>query len=210
MQYTAGDDAPLLGARVGAEAARHFGLGYDAESDAVTYPLRKPSGELVGVVRRPVQPGEGPKYLYPRNVDIGHCLFNYDGDGTDVVVLVEGALDAIAFWNIGVEAWAIYGSRFSEHQLLLIDRVDPTYVVTAFDNDEAGFACALRDGADLQAPLRGALALPRLLGQGRGRDRANQSEKGCGCSCISCGHVYRLRYMPRPSTVAAYLGSART
>jgi DNA primase len=139
IQYTAGELHPYWQHRVGEEAAAHFKLGYDSESDAVTYPLRKPSQELMGVVRRPLQAGDGPKYLYPRNVDVGRLLFNYDGDYAECVVLVEGALDAIAFWNVGVQAYAIYGSRFSEHQLHLIDRVDPTYVVTAFDHDEAGW-----------------------------------------------------------------------
>ena len=139
LQYTAGDVHPYWQQRVGEEAARHFALGYDAEADAVTYPLRNTTQEVMGVVRRPLQPGDGPKYRYPYGVDVGRLLFNYDGEPRECVVLVEGALDAIAFWNVGVEAYAIYGSRFSEHQLLLVDRVDPTYVVTAFDHDEAGW-----------------------------------------------------------------------
>lgn len=139
VQYTAGEVHPYWEQRVGAHAALHFKLGYDPESDAVTYPLRNMAQEVMGVVRRPLQAGDGPKYLYPRNVDVGRLLFNYDGEARDAVVLVEGAIDAMALWNVGVEAYAIYGSRFSEYQLHLVDRVDPTYVVTAFDRDDAGW-----------------------------------------------------------------------
>jgi DNA primase len=70
---------------------------------------------------------------------VGRLLFQYTPAHRDAVVLVEGALDAIALWNVGVYALAIYGSRFSAEQAHLIDRIDPTYVFTCFDLDAAGW-----------------------------------------------------------------------
>lgn len=136
-QYDAGDVHEYWLDRVGERAARHFRLGADRESGAVVYPLRDPSGGVLGVVRRPLR-GEGPKYLYPKGVDVGSLLFNYTTDARRVVVLCEGALDAIALWNVGVQAMAIYGCRLSVEQVRLVDRLDPLYVYTAYDNDEAG------------------------------------------------------------------------
>jgi DNA primase len=129
---------PYWDERVGSEAARRFRLGSDPDRNAVTYPLRRPDGAVLGVVRRNLS-DDGPKYLYPKGVDVGRLLFNYDGDRRSVVVLVEGALDAIALWNVGVTAFAIYGAVLGPEQIKLIDRVDPEVIVTAYDQDTAGW-----------------------------------------------------------------------
>jgi len=138
-RWDAGPVHPYWTARVGDDAARHFRLGADPAADAVTYPLRRTDGAVLGVVRRRLQPDGGPKYLYPKGIDVGRLLFNYSPVRRTAVVLVEGALDAIALWNVGVEAFAIYGSRLGAEQVRLIDRIDPDYVFTAFDNDDAGY-----------------------------------------------------------------------
>jgi hypothetical protein len=130
---------PYWKKRVGERAAVHFRLGYDPDTESVTYPLRGPAGVL-GVVRRALHREEGqPKYRYPRGIDVGRLLFNYSPECRRSVVLVEGALDAIALWNVGVPALAIYGSRLSVDQVALIDKIDPEVVYTAYDNDDAGF-----------------------------------------------------------------------
>lgn len=130
--------------RVGRTAATHFRLGYDPEQDAATYPLRDPSGQVLGVVRRSLREDRsGPKYLYPAGVDVGRLLFNYTPEARSVAVLVEGAVDAIACWNVGVDAFAIYGSHLSTEQARLIDRVDPGVIYTAYDNDDAGWKAYL-------------------------------------------------------------------
>jgi hypothetical protein len=138
-RWDAGPIHPYWLRRVGEDAARHFRLGFDGARDAVTYPLRGTDGSVLGVVRRSLE-GDGPKYRYPKGIDIGRLLFNFSPVRRSCVVLVEGALDAIALWNVGVEAFAVYGSRLSDHQINLIDRIDPDYVFTCFDNDDAGYS----------------------------------------------------------------------
>jgi 5S rRNA maturation endonuclease (ribonuclease M5) len=138
-RWDAGPIHPYWRDRCGDAAARHFRLGFDADRDAVTYPLRGTAGEVLGVVRRSLGSDDGPKYRYPRGIDVGKLLFNYTTDHRRVVVLVEGALDAIALWNVGIDAFAIYGSKLSPEQITLIDRIDPDYVFTAFDMDKAGW-----------------------------------------------------------------------
>src|SRR3954471_2388826 len=76
-QYDAGVIHPYWHERVGDLAARRFRLGTDPNRDAVTYPLRGPCGEVLGVVRRNLGSSEGPKYVYPRGIDVGRLLFNY-------------------------------------------------------------------------------------------------------------------------------------
>ena len=150
--------------RVGDDAARAFRLGYDAEADAVTYPLRDPCGRVLGVVRRPLG-GDGPKYKYPWGVDMGRLLFNYTPDQREVVVLCEGALDAIALWNSGVHAFAIYGSQLSVDQVNLIDRIDPTTIYTCYDADDAGRKVHLQTCQLFRHRLVSRLTWPRAWGK---------------------------------------------
>lgn len=124
--------------RFGYAAVRHFRLGYDPGRHAVTYPLRTPGGRILGVVRRRLENDGGPKYVYPTGTNVSELLFNYSADAREVVYLVEGALDAVACWEAGVEAFAIYGARISEQQLALLDRTGAVDVVCVFDQDEAG------------------------------------------------------------------------
>jgi len=142
-RWDAGEVHPYWLNRVGETAARAFRLGSDASTNTLTYPLRDPTGQVLGVVRRALG-AHGPKYLYPTGIDVGSLLFNYTPSARSAVVLVEGALDAIALWNVGVDAFAIYGSRLSPAQVKLIDRIDPEYVYTCYDRDDAGWA-AYRD-----------------------------------------------------------------
>jgi hypothetical protein len=164
-RWDAGPVHPYWTERVGEGAARCFRLGFDAERRAVTYPLRDPSGGVLGVVRRPLQGDRGPKYLYPTGVDVGRLLFNYSPDHTTQVVLVEGALDAIALWNVGVHAMAIYGSRLSEHQVKLIERIDPLEVWTCFDRDDAGWEAHKLTERSFRHRLVGRLTWPKAWGK---------------------------------------------
>jgi Toprim-like len=162
-RYDAGPVHPYWTDRVGEVAARRFRLGFDAEGGAVTYPLRDPAGQVLGVVRRSLG-GDGPKYKYPAGVDVGRLLFNYTADHREAVVLTEGALDAIALWNVGVDAFAIYGSRLSVAQVRLIDRIDPEFVYTAYDLDDAGWLAYRETERAFKHRLVTRLTWPRAWG----------------------------------------------
>jgi Toprim-like/CHC2 zinc finger len=162
-RYDAGDVHPYWTDRVGEAAAREFRLGFDPETEAVTYPLRDPQGGVLGVVRRSLG-GEGPKYLYPAGVDVGRLLFHYTPAARQAVVLTEGALDAIALWSVGIDAFAIYGSRLSAHQVHLIDRIDPEFVYTCYDLDKAGWQAHLDTERLLPHRLVSRLSWPKAWG----------------------------------------------
>jgi Toprim-like/CHC2 zinc finger len=163
-RWDAGPVHPYWHARVGTAAARHFRLGHDAESGAVTYPLRDPSGGVLGVVRRALDVQDGPKYRYPTGADIGQLLFNYTPLARAAVVLTEGAVDAVALWNVGIEAFAIYGSRLSAAQVRLIDRIDPEYVYTCYDLDQAGWTAYLETQRAFKHRLVDRLSWPKAWG----------------------------------------------
>lgn len=124
---------------------RDWRLGYDFSSHRVTYPLRDSHGGVLGVVYRKLDDSPGPKYQYPSGVRVADLLFGYHRVGPhESVALTEGALDAIALWEVGVPALAIYGSRLSDAQELLLRRLEPRWVLLAFDDDDAGHRAAER------------------------------------------------------------------
>jgi DNA primase len=137
--FDAGPVHPYWLDRFDEATARNFRLGYDVDTESVTYPLRDQQGSVLGVVRRPLVTLDR-KYNYPSGVDISRYLFNFTPGARRVIVLVEGAMDAIACAMSGIEAWAIYGSRLSKAQVALIDRADPMFIWTAFDADDAGWS----------------------------------------------------------------------
>lgn len=141
-QFDAGPIHPYWLTRFTPEACRRFRLGYDHGREKPCYPLRGTGGEVLGVVYRNLDP-VGPKYRYPSGVAIREMLFNYTPERRPTVILVEGAMDAVACWEVGHDAFAIYGASLSHAQIRLIERVAPDRVLLAFDADRAGEAAAL-------------------------------------------------------------------
>lgn len=119
---------------------REFRLGYDFEHDMVTYPLRGPSGKVLGVVRRVIDQETGPKYRYPDHAPISKTLFGYYKlrSGVDDVVVAEGALDALAMWDVDRPAVAQMGATLSNDQVVLLQRLAPRTITFAYDQDPAG------------------------------------------------------------------------
>lgn len=120
------------------EACKRFRLGYDSVKEKPVYPVRNPEGSIVGLVSRG-EPGDKPKYRYPRGVSTSMMLFNYEQIRPEsLIVVVEGAPDVIALWEAGVQAVGAFGARLYKRQIQLLSRLEPTKVVVAFDQDEAG------------------------------------------------------------------------
>ena len=138
-------------------ACERFRLGYDSCKEKSVYPLRDAKGTLLGVVYRNF-PGEKPKYRYPRGVSTSELLFGYESIATKTdLVIVEGAPDVISLWEVGIPAVGAFGARLYPQQIQLINRLEPTKVTVAFDQDEAGNIGGLQAVRDLR--MAGLLAV---------------------------------------------------
>lgn len=133
------------------DAIAHFRLGYDAVKQMPCYPLRDNHGGVLGVVYRNMDPESGRKYIYPRGVKISHYLFAGEPVHTPVVVLTEGATDAIAVWEVGVRGVASYGASLSDTQVAALLRIGPRTVLLGHDQDRAGHRAAEAAAARLGA-----------------------------------------------------------
>lgn len=149
------------------ETCQQFRLGEDPNGEWATYPLRDNQGQILGLVRRALA-GQPEKYKYPRGVDITQYLFNYHACTGDVLVLTEGATDAIAAVEVGHEAMAVYGSRASAKQKIAMRRYAPRAVILGFDADDAGDKAA----ATWEKALVGVLCVRATWHPSLGKDLA--------------------------------------
>lgn len=136
------------------------GLGQDPFTGDATFPVHTPGGKYAGVGRRRVviEEKEGQRkrqtrYLYPRNWSASRTLFGLAGryPSIPVLSLVEGAADAVACWETGTPAFAVYGSGLHLPQRELLARFNPKVILLGFDMDEAGERAVSRGFSDLSS-----------------------------------------------------------
>ena len=150
-----------------------FDLGYDPIRNHGIIPLRAYGGELVGVIRRQLEKDAHPRYLYPRGFKISEHLFgahmarNHRGE-TDIsgrLAIVEGSLDCIACWDAGIPAVALLGSRLSDVQYALLQKLGSTFMVAMTDRDEAGRKAAQSLGERFGVRMMTAQYHPSWVGK---------------------------------------------
>ena len=122
-------------------------------------PIRDVQGRVVAFTARqlPQTPDDDPareaKYVNSPETPIfhkGRILFGMDHARThlkegDGFLLVEGQLDAIRCWSVGLHtAVAPQGTALTEDQVHLLRRYDPSVVECLMDGDSAGRKAALR------------------------------------------------------------------
>ena len=153
------------------EAIRRSGLFFNREGAALTLgalmprfrgrlmiPIRDHQGRVVAFTARQTEltpqddPAKEAKYVNSPETPIfskGGLLFNLDRARTAVgegrpFVLVEGQLDALRCWQVGLKtAVAPQGTSLTENQLVLLRRYHPV-IECLFDSDAAGQKASLR------------------------------------------------------------------
>lgn len=124
-----------------------FELGYDPIDNDAIIPVRNINGDLLGVIRRRLEIDAMPKYMYYKGFPRKHSLFGswlVAKKNTDHVVITEGSLDAIAVWQSGHPAVAVFGSSISREQVVMLRRLGIQRVTLFFDDDRAGREATLR------------------------------------------------------------------
>jgi DNA primase len=163
--------AVLMRKKFSEEALRRCGLFFIYDDAQITLgalrprfrgrlmiPIRDHQGRVVAFTARQTErtpeddPAREAKYVNSPETPIftkGNLLFNLDRARTVVgegkpFVLVEGQLDALRCWSVGLKtAIAPQGTSITESQLVLLRRYHPQ-VECFFDSDAAGQKAALR------------------------------------------------------------------
>jgi DNA primase len=121
---------------------RDWQLGYDNRLKCYTIALRDSAGRVLGVVRR--QDEDFPwhwssKYMNPKGFQRKLNLFGvWAVKPGRPLAIVEGPADALACWNVGQQAVALFGASLSAHQRQLVIKSAPSSLLIATDNDKAG------------------------------------------------------------------------
>ena len=130
---------PYWRTRFSAAAVEYFRLGFSSEYDQPVYPVRNLAGEILGIVRRSLNPHTTMKYRYPKGVDMHQYLFNATYQmGTKELIICEGATDVIAAWEVGVPGVAVYGDRIKYDQTVMLHQMGVRKAWVCFDQDDAG------------------------------------------------------------------------
>lgn len=112
-----------------------FQIGYDRDTDCITFPIRDEKGRLLGVTERSVR----TKYFYiPDNIQKPVYLLNYVLDeGYTSAIICESQIDALTCWAYGYVACAMLGTGSAEQYQVLNKSPIRNYVLM-FDGDPAG------------------------------------------------------------------------
>lgn len=151
-----------------------FRLGFDKSKNAATIPIRDFYGHPLGVIRRSLDKNAKPRYRYPRGFKITEHLWGAHAvKGESTVAVVEGSVDALANWSVGIPSVALLGSRISDHQVHLLNKISPSEIVVMTDRDKAGRLASKR----VEEAMSGCIvAVGRYKKSWRGKDPADLSE----------------------------------
>ena len=157
-----------------------FDIGYDEETDCITFPIRDIYGNCLGVARRSTH---GKYFNYPNGFEkplyglyelYQQCIDNpiIDKNGIrngfsrsynfDDVIVCESMLDALSFWTVGKYAVALNGLG-SEMQFEQLRDLSCRTIILCTDMDEAG----LKARQKLKKQLYNKIVMQYFLPEGR-------------------------------------------
>lgn len=126
-----------------------FDLGYDKDTDEITFPNVDVDGNCLFIARRSVK---GKRFFYPKDVEKPlyglHQLYQLDKRGVEKhgvpfmvncnkLYITESMIDCLLLWQANRFAVALNGTG-SEAQINTLKRIPIRHYVLATDNDKAG------------------------------------------------------------------------
>lgn len=147
-----------------------FDLGYDKETDCITFPIRDIDGNCLFIARRSVRTKyfhypngvSKPLYgLYELNLKYKECVehrlpFNYF---PNEVIVCESMLDALTCWQYGRYAVALNGLG-NDLQFKQLKEMPCRHLILATDNDDAGMRARMNIAYNVNNKLITQYVLP--------------------------------------------------
>lgn len=118
-----------------------FDIGYDKQTNSITFPVRDKSGVCRFVAKRSVST---KRFDLPKNIAKPlYGLYETCKLGKiDTVYVCEGLFDCLRLWCVGKVAVAGFGCLFSDYQIKLLEELPTRKITLALDNDAAGYEAA--------------------------------------------------------------------
>lgn len=123
-----------------------FDIGYDKDTDCITFPVRDACGNTLFIARRSVK---SKFFNYPEGVEkplygLYELLkFQYNREGIQEVIVCESMLDALSFWTVGKYAVALNGLG-NDLQFKQLKELPCRKIILATDMDERGLSARKR------------------------------------------------------------------
>lgn len=118
-----------------------FEIGYNKGVDYHTaIPWHSVDGRIEAIKYRSVR---DKKFFYQKGgIPVSNLLYgaHLKGKMKDFVIVVEGEIDAMSFWQAGLPAVAVGGSGFNDNQADLLMKLGVGHIVLGGDNDRQGKA----------------------------------------------------------------------
>ncbi len=157
------------------ETLRRWEIGFDFETERVTFPVRDEVGNLIGISKRTTR-NEDPKYLHlgfkRSRVLYGEFFCPHNA----VIWTSEGQTDALALWQMGVPyPTSTMSAQVGKRQIKRLGRYSK--VVMAFDLDSDGISAAQKVGGVLLEAGHRQVYVARKYPKGV-KDPAQLLEKG--------------------------------
>jgi DNA primase len=144
------------------EVVEIFDIGYDADTQSITFPVRDIDGNCLFVARRSVV----TKFFnYPKGVEkpiYGLYELHKFGKSAKEVIICESMIDAIYFWTVGKYAVALNGLG-NELQFAQLKNMQCRKFILCTDSDEAGMKARAR----IRRNIRNKLITEYILPEGR-------------------------------------------
>lgn len=117
------------------EVVDRFGIGYDKDHNAITFPVWDDQNRLVMITSRNVS----NKYFHiEADKDKPVYLLNFiNQDKIDRVYVCESQINALTLWSWGLPAIALIGTG-SSHQYEILNKCGIRNYILCFDGDQAG------------------------------------------------------------------------
>ena len=132
------------------EVIELFDIGFDKDTNCLTFPVRDVSGNTLFVARRSVT---SKFFNYPEGVEKPlYGLYEYYRmipEQSDDVIVCESMLDALSFWTVGKYAVALNGLG-NELQFKQLRELPCRKIILATDMDERGLAARKRIRQNMQ------------------------------------------------------------
>ena len=136
-----------------------FEIGYDKDTDCITFPQRDKNGNCNFIARRSVR---GKYFNYPEGVDkivYGiYQLYQYAKFPQEIIIC-ESMLDALYFWSVGKFAVALNGLG-TQQQFNELNKLPCRKFILCMDNDSAGRKAAKRIRTKLKNKIVTEYVLP--------------------------------------------------
>ena len=122
---------------------KRFDIGYDKQTDSITFPVYDTDGKCMFVAKRMVKT---KRFDLPKNIEkplYGLCEVDIEYiqnmfHSLSEIYVCEGLFDCLRLWCNGKYAVAGFGCLFSEYQIKQLQGLPTRKLILALDNDKAG------------------------------------------------------------------------